>query len=184
MKRRTNFERVLPLNLELEKAVLYAVMHGKMDIKNVNRLELSKLGQCIYGAIAGLGTGGTQAIKPKTVYLAATEVHNADGPEIKAYLKEIEQGEIPEIQAIHGALARKKVITTLVNEATDQVASGEYSLLALKGLLDAQTHSRNTLIPLCEEMDGEVKPPEGMPIPCLPRITQATGGLFGVWLIG
>ena len=183
MRKTKSFERVLPLNIELEKAVLYAVMHGKMDLKNVNKLELSKLGQIIYATLLGLSVD-SKGVKTKTVYLAATEVHNADAPLIRDYLKEIDHAEIPEIQSIHGALARKRVITSLVNEATDQVASGEYSLLALKGLLDAQTHTRNTLVPLCEEMDGEVKPPEGMPIPCLPRITQATGGLFGVWLIG
>jgi KaiC/GvpD/RAD55 family RecA-like ATPase len=157
-----------------------------MDIKNVNQEEFSKLGRIVYTALAGLKADGSvngDGTQAKTVYLAATEVHNADAGEIKAYIKEIEHGEIPEIQAIHGALSRKRIINSLVNEASDQVASGEYSLLALKSLIETHTHTRNTLVPLCKEMK-DVKPPEGMPIPCLERITQATGGLYGVWLIG
>lgn len=181
------FERVMPLNIDLEKAVLYAVMHGEMDLKNVNKDELSKLGKTVYTALAGLAKDGTlngDGVHAKTVWLAATEVHDADAGELRAYIKEIESGEIPEIQAIHGALARKRIIASLVNEASDQIASGDYSILALKGLIDAHTHTRNTLKPLSSEMGEEIKPPTGIPIPCLTRITEATGGLFGVWLIG
>ena len=181
------FERVLPLNIDLEKAILYAVMHGTMSLKNVNKDELSKLGRTIYTALAGLVKDGSlngDGIHARTVWLAATEVHNADPAEVKGYLKEIENGEIPEIQSIHGALSRKRIITKLVNEASDQVASGDYSILALKGLIDAHTHSRNTLLPLSSQMGKDIQPPAGIPIPCLSRITEATGGLYGLWLIG
>lgn len=181
------FERVMPINIDLEKAVLYAVMHGEMDLKNVNKDELSKLGKVVYTALTGLVKDGSlngDGVHAKTVWLAATEVHDADAGELKAFIKEIEDGEIPEIQAIHGALARKRIISSLVNEASDQVASGDYSLLALKGLIDAHTHTRNTLSPLSSEMGKDIKPPTGIPLPCLSRVTEATGGVFGVWLIG
>jgi len=181
------YERVLPLNIDLEKAVLYAVMHGEMELKTVNKDELSKLGKIVYTSLSGLVKDGTlngDGVHAKTVWLAATEVHDADATELKTFIKEIENGEIPEIQAIHGALARKRIISSLVNEAADQVASGDYSLLALKGLLDAHTHSRNTLSPLSSQMGQDIKPPTGIPLPCLSKITEATGGLFGVWLIG
>ena len=183
MKRKT-FERVLPLNSDLEKAVLYAMMHGQMEASSVNKDELSKIGRVIYTAIRSLVKDRGKSVHPKTVYLTATEVHNADSAEIKSFLKDIEAGEIPEIQSIHSALTRKRVITSLVNEATDQVASGDYSILALRSLIEASTHSRNTLTPLSKEMGDDVGPPEGIPIPCLSTVTEATGGLFGVWLLG
>ena len=181
------FERVLPLNIDLERAVLYAVMHGQMSLKNVNAQELSKLGRIVHTALSGLVKSESlngDGVHARTVWLAATEVHDADPVEVKAYLKEIENGEIPEIQSIHGALARKRIITSLVNEASDQVASGDYSILALKGLIDAHTHSRNTLSPLSSQMGKDIQPPQGISIPCLSRITEATGGLYGLWLIG
>lgn len=175
---------MLPLNPDLEKAVIYALMHGSLSEKTVQADELSKLGKIVFTAFKSVSEGNAGPVKAKTVFLAATEVHNADTQELRAFLKEIENAEIPELGAILGALQRKRVITSLVNEASEQVASGEYSLLALKGLIDAQTHTRNTLVPLAKEMGAEITPPEGIPIPCLPKITQATGGLFGVWLVG
>lgn len=181
------FERVMPLNIDLEKAVLYAVIHGQMNLKNVNKDELSKLGKVVHTALTGLVKDGSlngDGVHAKTVWLAATEVHDADPDELKTFIKEIENGEIPEIQAIHGALARKRIISSLVNEASDQVASGDYSILALKGLIDAHTHSRNTLTPLSSQMGQDVTPPIGIPLPCLSKITEATGGVYGVWLIG
>lgn len=181
------YERILPLNIDLEKAVLYAIMHGKMDLKNVNKDELSKVGKVVYTSLAGLARDGTlngSGVLPKTVWLAATEIHDADSVEVRQFIKEIESGEIPEITAIHGALSRKRIISTIVNEAADQVASGDYSLLALKGVLDAHTHTRSTLAPLLSQMGANVKPPTGIPIPCLSRVTEATGGLYGLWLIG
>ena len=133
------FERVFPLNTQLEKAVLYALIHGQISLKNVNKDELSKLGKVVYATLTGLAKDGTfngDGTQARTVWLAATEVHDANADELKAFIKEIEAGEIPEIPAIHSALARKRIISSLVNEASDQVASGEYSILALKGLLD------------------------------------------------
>lgn len=177
----------MPLNIDLERAVLYAVMHGEMELKNVSKDELSKLGKTVYTALTGLYKDRSlngDGVHARTVWLAATEVHDADPLELKAYIKEIENGEIPEIQSIHGALARKRIIASLVNEASDQVASGDYSILALKGLLDEHTHTRNTLSPLSSQMGSDIKPPTGIPIPCLSRITEATGGLYGLWLIG
>ena len=181
------FERVLPLNIDLERAVLYAVMHGQMSLKNVNAQELSKLGRIVHTALSGLVKSESlngDGVHARTVWLAATEVHDADPVEVKAYLKEIENGEIPEIQSIHGALGRKRILTKLVNEASDQVASGEYSILALKGLLDEHTHSRNTLTPLSSQMGQALHPPTGLPVPCFARLTEATSGVYGLWLIG
>jgi len=181
------FERVIPLNVDLEKAVLYAIMNGEMDLKNVNKDELSKNGKIVYTALAGLVKDGSlngDGVHPKTVWLASTEVHDADSAELKSYIKEIENGEIPEIQSIHSALSRKRVITKLVNEASDQVATGEYSLLALKSLLDDHVHQRNVLSPLSNEMGHDIEPPRGLNIGLLKKIQDATGGLYGVWVIG
>lgn len=176
----SSFERILPLNPDLEKAVLYAVIHGKMDSKGLKADEFSKLGRIIHKVVQTL----TPPVPVKTVFLAATEVHNADKDELRTFLKEIERGEIPEIQAIISTLSRKRIINTLVNEAADQVASGDYSLLALKELVNRHTHVRNTLVPIYESLTGNVTPPQGVPVPCLPTLTRVFSGVYGVWLIG
>ena len=175
------FERILPLNPELEKAVLYALSTGRLDPKTVRPEELSKLGRIIHKTISKLSTG--TPLKEKAILAAATELYHADKHECKEYLKEIADSEIPEIQGILQTLSRKRIINQLVNEASDQVATGEYSLLAIKSILDKQPSGRSTLTPLSEEMGEDNAPPEGIPLPCLPRLTQTTGGVYGVWLI-
>lgn len=180
MKR--NFEPVLPLNEDLEKAVLHACMAGKLDLKTVRKDELSKLGKSIYQALKGIGA--MKSVKAKTLYLAATELHHADPDECKAYLKEIDKAEMPEIQSILQTLTRKRVINTLVHEATQQISSGDYSVLALKSVLDTHTHFKSKLTPVWDEMGDATTPVQGWPIPCLPRLAQAVGGLYGVWVVG
>ncbi len=182
MKPKASYERILPLNPDLERAVLYAVMNGKMEAKAVSVDELSKLGRTILKAMGGL-SNGKSVLKPKTVFLAATELHRADPGEVKQYIKDIASAEIPEIQSIITTLARKRIINSLVNEASDQVASGEYSLLALKSLMEKHGTTRNALVPLLEEMGDSEGPPQGEPLPCLPRLAQAVGGVYGVWVV-
>jgi len=180
---RKPFERVLPLNPDLEKAALQAVLAGHLDLKALHKDELSKLGKYTYQTLLHLNTKGP--IKPKTVFLAATEVHGADPTEFKPYLKEIMGSATPEIRSILEALGRKRVINTLVNEASEQVSSGEYSLLALKGVLDKHSGTRNALVPLLKEMtNGEIGPPQGVTLPCLPLLNQTVGGVYGVWVLG
>lgn len=181
MKHKKEYERVLPLNPDLERAVLFAMANGKLDSKSVRPDELSKLGRILHKTISSLYKD--KPLKFSTIQTSAVELYHADKKECKDYLGEIQQSEIPEIQGILQVLARKRTINAIVNEAADQVANGEYSLLTLRSLLDKETMHRTKLVPLSEAMGERSGPPEGVPIPCLPRLTQTVGGLYGVWLI-
>lgn len=174
-------EHLLPLNPDLEKAALLAIMEGKLNLKTVRAAELSKHGQEIYKALSHITDF---PVKPKTVWLTATEVGHADPAELKSYLKEIQSADMPQIAAVLQALGRKKVINALVNEASEQIASGEYSLLAMKSLIEANQAHRSKLTPLSEAMGEDVGPPVGEPLPDLPKLNDSVGGLYGVWVIG
>lgn len=177
------FERVLPMNPQLELAVLNALLAGKLDCKSVNQQELSKLGVALYRAIADLDSPRGQAVPVKAAALSAVELHSADAKDLKAYLQEIQATAVPDIQGLLGALQRKRILASVVNEAAEQVSSGEYSLLALKGLLDKHVSPKNRLVPLLEQMGEKIAPPVGVPLPCLPKLTEAIGGLYGVWVL-
>lgn len=181
MAKQKGFERVLPLNPELEKAVLFAMMQGDLQPKSVTPDELSKLGRLIQKSIVALSKG--QPIKPNAVIATAVELYHADKTECREFVGSLPDCAVPDIQSILQILQRKRVISSIVSEAADQVASGDYSLIQLKSLLESQQQVKNTLVPLLDEMDGDDGPPEGIPIPCLPRLTQTVGGLYGMWLI-
>lgn len=180
MKHKKSFERILPLNPDLEAAALHALIAGKLNPKVIKKDELSKIGRSIYSAVQSLGGG---PVKVRAVHASAVELHNADPSEAKAYLKTIGTSEMPQIQSVLQALARKRIINSVVNEASDQIASGDYSLLQLKALIDAHQHSHTKLVPLVDEMDDEAEPPKCIQIPSLPTVTAAVGGLYGVWLV-
>lgn len=173
-------ERLLPLNPDVEKAALNAVIQGKLTLDHINPAELSKLGKYAYQVLESFNGSKPSA---KGIYLTATEVHGADPDEFRPYLKEVVKVNIPQISVILDLLSRKQIINRLVNEATDQIASGDYSLLGLKGMIEQHGHANNTLVPLCEDMKN-VDPPQGIKIPSLPSINEQLGGQYGLWVVG
>lgn len=172
--------RRLPLNPELEYAALGAVMSGKLSLDQVAVEELSKYGQCVHKALSGLDLHGP--VSAKAVFVAGSDLHGADPAELKAYLKDVASHVMPEVGALLDALHRKKTINDLVNEASDQIASGDYSLLGLKTLIDTHASPKNQLVPLLAAMN-DAAPPKGIHIPSLPTFNDWLNGLYGVWIV-
>lgn len=180
MKRDKPYSPRLPLNDGLEKAVLCGIIDGNVPLGKIHLDELSKEGKYVFKALKELD--GTKKLTFKAIYFHATEVLGAEPEEFKAFLKAVEKAEVPQIENVLDALARKTIINDLVNEASTQIADGGYSLLALKGLLAQHATDKNTLIPLSEDM-ADAAPPEGLELPELESFNKEVGGLFGLWVI-
>ena len=170
----------LPLNQDLEKAVLCGIINGEVSVDKVHPDELSKEGTYVYKAVKEFDS--TKDISFKAVYFHATEVLGADPEEFREYLKSVEKSGVPQVETVLDLLARKAIINDLVNEASTQIASGGYSLLAMKSLITQHAHDKNTLVPLSEDME-EVEPPSGMQLPGMHAINKSLGGLFGLWIL-
>lgn len=177
MKRKKG-DPVLPLGPVLESAVVGALISGKLSLKSVQRMELSKPGQAIYKI---LHDNDGKPLGLKTIKVACTEVHGIDKVELKEYLDGLLMDS--DIASTLQTLRRKRVVNNLVNEATTQIASGDYSLMPLRAILDSHKADIKPLTPLADETE-EPAPPKGLAIRSLPRLTEKSGGLFGVWLIG
>ena len=180
MKHKQPYSPRLPLNQELEKAVLCGIIDGDVSLDKVHLDELSKEGKYVYKAIREFEN--KKDITCKAIFLHATEVLGAEPTEFRPFLKEVEKAATPQIETVLDLLARKTIINDLVNEASTQIADGGYSLLALKGLLAAHVHDKNTLVPLSHDMH-DVTPPEGLQLPELHSFNTLVGGLFGLWVI-
>lgn len=173
----------LPLNSELEQAVLCGIIDGDLSLEKITLEELSKEGQYVYKALQEFRKDNkTTEVSFKAIYFHATELLGADPDEFRSFLKDVERAGVPQIETVLDSLARKQIINDLVNEASSQIASGGYSLLSLKGLLSQHTADKNTLVPLVEDME-DVAPPEGLEIPGLESFNKEVGGLFGLWVI-
>lgn len=179
--KKREFTPRLPLNPDLEKAVLCALIDGDVQLHKVHPDELSKEGKQVYKAVKEL-TKDKKSATFKGVFLHATEVLGADPDEFRVFLKTVEHGEVPNIDSILDVLTRKTIMNDIVNEATAQIAEGTYSLLAMKGIVERHVSDKNTLKPLSEEME-DVTPPVGMKIPGLEAFNNEVGGVFGLWVI-
>lgn len=177
MKRQKSDERVLPLGPVLESAVMGALISGKLSLKSVKAMELSKIGQAFYKVMREHG----EQVSLKTLKIAATEVHGIEKDELKEYIDGLVLDS--DIASTLQTLRRKRVVNSLVNEATQQIASGEYSLLPMRSILDAHHEERQKLVAASEDME-HVTPPQGLAIKALPRIYAATPGIYGTWVIG
>jgi hypothetical protein len=156
------------------------MIEGDVAVDKVQLDELSKEGTYVYKALKEFDS--TKDISFKAIYLHATEILGADPEEFRAYLKAVEKSSIPQIETVLDLLARKAIINDMVNEASSQIASGGYSLLAIKQLLSAHSNDKNTLVPLSEDME-DVEPPVGMQLPGLHAFNKSLGGMFGLWIL-
>lgn len=170
----------LPLNPELEKSVLCGIIDGDVSIDKVHLDELSKEGQYVYKAIKEFDTA--KEISYKAVFFHATEILGADPGDFRSYLKSVEGSGVPQVETVLELLSRKTIINDLVNEASAQIASGGYSLLALKGLIGQHAADKNTMLPLFADME-DAAPPEGLHIPELAAFNKEVNGLFGLWIV-
>jgi hypothetical protein len=178
MKRQKE-ERVLPLGPVLESAVVGALVSQRLGLKAVHREELSKIGQAIYRT---LKENDGNKVSHKVLKVACTEVHGIDPAEYKEYFAELILDS--DIEGTLSTLRRKRVVNNLVNEATLQIASGEYSILSIKGILDTHAESTHPLSPLSDDAE-EAAPPQGLAVKQLQRLMQAVpSGIFGLWVIG
>ena len=174
--------RQLPLNIELEHAAIHACLKGELATDQLHIEELSKTGQAIFKAVVGLGGKG-KSPSTKAVLLSASEFHGGDVGDLRTYMKAVNESEMPEIEEVLETLARKRAINAVVNEATDQIATGDYSLLGIKDLVDKTASPKNKLVPLRERMGKKIAPPVGIHVPSLPSINRELNGIYGVVVI-
>jgi hypothetical protein len=168
------------LNPQLERAVLCGIINGEVSIDKIHEDELSKEGKYVWKACREFDS--TKQITPKAVFFHATEVYGADHEEFRSYLKEVVAAGVPQIGTVLDSLARKTIVNDLVNEASAQIATGSYSLLSIKGLIEQHITDKNTLTPLFNDMH-DVTPPKGLHLPGLDSINEQVGGLFGLWIV-
>lgn len=175
----------IPLSPDLEYLVLNSIMRGEMTPLAVRGEELSKLGRHILTAIQHLSLRQAPPFSPQAVVVTAADIYGADRDEVKAYLQHVTAAEpAPTTAHLLDALRARRCLIDVVNLAAEQLNSGQVDLSALATTL--HKHERTAqLAPLAQQI-GETLPalPSGPAIAGLPRLSTASGGVFGFWVIG
>jgi hypothetical protein len=179
------YKAKIQLAPDLEKALLRAIATGVVSLDSVQPDELSKNAALIFKSIKYLIDKHTKLpLRPTSILLAAC-LFGAEKKTATAYLKSmgpLEAGE--EITSILRSARDKHNLVNIINEAGSQLSSGDLQVNKLTNLIGSNGHGSKEEA-ISEDVKGKFpKPPIGVTLRTLPRITEYTNGLFGIWIIG
>ena len=174
------------LSEPLEYLILCAVIQGHADLKSVKREELSRSGQFVYDGISRLVKRKKPPYTATTVLSAAVEVGGGDHDTLRPFVQRVFDSRGDEsAEELLNAVHEKQMLLELVNMASTQMGGSGFNRQAFLEKLSSSEQRMNKLSPVSESFIGKEKytMPEGIPLTDLPRIQQATHGIFGVWAL-
>jgi hypothetical protein len=175
----------LTLSPVLEKQLILGVLRGVVPLSLLSSDELSKDGKAVLRGIKLLIDSGASDLESGAVLLAATSL-GADKEATRAYLRSFKDVAVgSDVEALGRAARSKEALVNLINEASEQLASGDLDAAKIETLLSSasiEPDSKPTI--LADEItDHFPDPPKGLTIRSLPKINEATNGLGGIWII-
>ena len=173
--------KLMALSQDLELAILAGMLKRTVPLDAVEPEEVSKLGRGVLGALRALD-------KPTSadILLHAVEVQGAGKDQLAAYLRAVElAGAGVEATEILRKVRDKQVLVDLINEAGEQLHKGTLDLGLLTGLFSKEAGASIDLQSIAEVVkDGLPPKPQGLPLASLRLLTEASGGILGMWVVG
>lgn len=169
------------LSGDLEQSLVSAILRGVAPAGVVDPAELSKPGRLVLAALSHLGN---PPFDLRAVYLATTDALGGDRAELKHYLALVNAANVDtSIGDILRIVREKQLLVQLINEAGTQLRDGKLNAGAI---VDLVTTTRGDtvrgLMSLADTIgDGLPEPPQGLDVRSLPRVTELTGGIYGLW---
>jgi len=175
----------LKLSYDLEAVVLAALQKGAAELEIVDEKELTKEGRQVFRALKFL-RDKTRAEPPFATTSIIATLDGALDADAKASHPLLDRmtaaGEAHEAAELLSATRMKQALVALVNGANEQLATGDMDLNLLAESLELDEVA-GELTPLSELMTVTTMP-EGPPIPSLPLLSKATGGMQRLWVVG
>jgi len=178
-------KRFVPLSEDLEKLALAAIMKGAVEETVIHEEELSKIGKLVLQSIKHLRRNDAEEINPASVQAVAAEILGADHREIHSYITScfsLTAGK--EIGEIVRTVRDKSVLVEVLNEVGNQLATGTIDLSGIASQLADGGATRSPLQSASDLLaDGLPSEPIGLSLKTLPILTEASGGLMGMWAL-
>lgn len=178
--------RWVQLSPELERLAMCAVIKGVVPETDVHVEELSKIGKVVLHAIENIREGGgTDEINQQALLVAAAEIIGADSSAVKTYLSScLSAGATLDVRELLRVTREKCTVVDVLNEAGQQLASGKLDVGKIEELTNASTGYDCTLTSISDQLkNGIPKQPVGVRLKSLPTLSEASGGLMGMWAI-
>lgn len=172
---------VAALSPSLERMLLVGMARGGVPIDVVTKDELGREAQWLYLAIKRHRETQRKP-KPVTLHAVATmaEEEGADPDLLRPYLKKMAGIEPAGAREILRAVRERQALVNLMNEASRQLGESKLDPSALQEALRLEQEEEEDASLYSEVDEPEI---EGPKIGSLKRLTKATGGLFGFWVI-
>ncbi len=180
--------RSAPLSPRIERLLLFKMMQGSAPVDAVRAEELSKVGQSVYAAVVQLSKAGKLPATASTLELAATESFGGDLVDVRPYLQRMvktgEQLADADPADVLQSVRDQRLGQELTNRIWEQLRTGHLDTGDLIALLAQER--RASALTTAEALMKAGIPPEvsGPEITSLPRISHASGGVHGRFVVG
>jgi len=172
---------------QLEHSLMSAILAGMIAPSTLSAEELSKEGKTILKSVNHLMKHGAPTpLKLSAVRFIATKIFGAGRNVTRKYLKVLSRVNVEEdAQIIIKAARSKEALVNLINEASDQLAQGDFDRSKLNSLVGRETWAIGKLSSVADLIArGFPKAPRGLELSSLPAINNATHGFRKMWIVG
>jgi hypothetical protein len=170
--------QVAALSPSLERMLLVGMMRGDVPVDAVTKAELGREAQWLHLAIGKLRPGKKKLTLQDVATMA--EEQGAEPEMLRPFLKKMAGLEPGSAREILRAVRERQALVNMMNEASKQLADGKLDPAALNETLrlEAVEEEDPTLYSEVEEDE-----PEGPDIGSMKKLSEATGGLMGFWVV-
>jgi len=173
------------LPIELEQAIIRGVTEGILKPWQVKPKEFSSTGESIFEAVKHyIDKGGELPVSLDTIKEYVVQVGQL-GPEDMDYFTDLRKSPTGVgLDKVLDLARRKQILSYVIEAAGDDLAEGEFNPDRIKKILE-HYESTSTFEPLGSNLDGVMPtPPQGVNLETFPKLSAATGGLVGFWIVG
>jgi len=170
---------VAALSPSLERMLLVGMAKGEVPVDVITKSELGREAQWLHLALTKLRKKNG---KPLTLHALATlaEEEGAEPELLRPYLKKMQGVEPDSARDILRAVRERQSLVALMNEASRQLGESKLDPAALQETLRLEVEEEEDPSLYSEDEEAE---PEGPDLGSLKRLSKATGGMMGFWVI-
>lgn len=172
------------LHGDLELLVLGSLLSGKLPTELAKKDEFGKTGQYIYEAIDRMRRVGEPPYDVQAVTEMAVVALGGDADDIRPAVKKASLiAGSKEVGEVVKTIRDRQVIVDLLDTATKQLQECTLDRSALLAHLE-EAERADALVPMSTLVGTSLpEPPTGVRLKSFPRLSDVTGGLFGMWAV-
>jgi len=173
------------LPLELEQAIIRAVMEGVLHAWQIKPKEFSSTGETIFASLKHYVDKGGPLPVSIDVVKGYVEQGGRVNPEDMEYFTGLRKAPVGRgLDKVLDLARKKQTLSYLIDAAGEQMSEGEFDSGTLNRIM-SQYESSQSFEPLGANLDSVIPaPPVGVELKSFPALTKATGGLVGFWIVG